>query len=79
MAKKEKDTRWRVLDIFENGVKAEIAKGFLEENGIMTILRDSTSPYGGDAYFGQSGPKELLVAKEDEEEARRLLKEKNKE
>ena len=75
----EKDTEWEVLDIFENGVKAEIVRGFLEENGIMTIVRDSTSPYGGDAYFGQSGPKELLVAKEDENEAKRLLEEKNKE
>jgi len=77
MGKKEKDTKWIVLDIFENGVKAEIVKGFLEENGITTILRDSTSPYGGDGIFGQSAPKELLVIKEDEDEARKLLKEKN--
>jgi len=68
---------WKVLDVFENGVKAEIVKGFLEENGIMAVIRDSTNPYGGNAYFGQSGLKELLVTEEDENEARRLLSEKN--
>lgn len=68
-----KEERWVVLDVFENGVSAEIAMGYLKENGIMTIIRDSTSPYGGTIYFGQSGPKEVLVSENDLEEARELL------
>lgn len=68
-----KEEKWVVLDTFENGVSAEIAMGYLKENGIMTIIRDSTSPYGGTIYFGQSGPKEVLVAENDLEEARQLL------
>ncbi len=74
MAEEEK---WVVLDVFENGMKAEIVKGFLEENGIFSRVRGSTTPYGGTAYFGQTGPKELLVLKNELEEAKRLLKEKN--
>ncbi len=72
---------WTVLDIFENGTSAEIAKGFLEENGIETKIRDSTVPYGGSMILGESGPKELLVKVEDLEEAKALLDEvkKNKE
>jgi hypothetical protein len=73
------DEKWVVLELYENGVKAEIAKGFLEENGFLVQMRDSTVPYGGSAYFGQESPKELLVRKEDLEEAKKLLEEIKKE
>ncbi len=69
------EKEWVVLELYENGVKAEIVRGFLEENGIFSRLRDSTVPYGGSAYFGQESPKELLVYKEDLERARKLLEE----
>ena len=71
----KEDENWVVLELYENGVKAEIAKGFLEKNGFLVQIRDSTVPYGGSAYFGQGSPKELLVRKEDLEEAKKLLKE----
>ncbi len=74
MAKEEK---WVVVDVFENGMKAEIVRGFLEENGVLSRVRGSTTPYGGTAYFGQTGPKEVLVLEDDLEEAKRLLEEKN--
>ncbi|WP_456399992.1 putative signal transducing protein [Mesoaciditoga sp.] len=64
-----------VLEFYESGIKAEIAKGFLEENGIFVQMRDSTVPYGGSAYFGQESPKELLVLKEDLQKAKKLLEE----
>ncbi len=70
-----KKTEWTVLDIFENGTSAEIARGFLEENGIEAKIRDSTVPYGGSMIFGESGPKELLVKVEELEEAQSLLDE----
>ncbi|MCL4407439.1 MAG: DUF2007 domain-containing protein [Thermotogae bacterium] len=70
-----KKTEWSVLDIFENGTSAEIARGFLEENGIEAKIRDSTVPYGGSVIFGESGPKELLVKVEELEEAKSLLDE----
>lgn len=70
-----KKEEWTVLDVFENGTSAEIARGFLEENGIDTKIRDSTVPYGGSIIFGESGPKELLVKVEELEEARSLLDE----
>jgi len=70
-----KKVEWTVLDIFENGTSAEIARGFLEENGIDAKIRDSTVPYGGSIIFGESGPKELLVKVEDLEEAKSLLDE----
>ncbi|WP_036226155.1 DUF2007 domain-containing protein [Mesoaciditoga lauensis] len=76
---KDNEDKWVVLELYENGIKAEIAKGFLEENGIFVQIRDSTVPYGGSAYFGQESPKELLVLKENLEEAKKLLEEiKNK-
>ncbi len=78
MSKDDKN-KWVVLELYENGIKAEIVKGFLEENGIFVQMRDSTVPYGGSAYFGQESPKELLVLKENLEEAKKLLEEiKNK-
>jgi len=70
-----KKIEWTVLDIFENGTSAEIARGFLEENGIEAKIRDSTVPYGGSIIFGESGPKELLVKVEELEEAKSLLDE----
>ena len=76
---KDENKKWVVLNMYENGIKAEIVKGFLEENGILVQLRDSTVPYGGSAYFGQESPKELLVLKEELEEAKKLLEEIKKE
>ncbi|BBJ27346.1 putative signal transducing protein [Athalassotoga saccharophila] len=70
---------WEVLNIFENETKAQIVKGFLNENGIEAKIRDSTVPYGGSAIFGSTGPKELLVKSEDLEEARSLINEINRE
>ncbi len=72
-----KEEKWVVLNVFENGVKAEIVKGFLEENGITSRVRGSTTPYGGTAYFGQTGPKEVLVLEDELEEAQKLLEEKD--
>ncbi len=71
----EGDENLVVLEFYESGIKAEIVKGFLEENGIFVQMRDSTVPYGGSAYFGQESPKELLVLKEDLQKAQELLKE----
>ncbi|HEU24043.1 MAG TPA: DUF2007 domain-containing protein [Mesoaciditoga lauensis] len=73
-----KNEKWEVLDIFENDTKAQIVKGFLNENGIEAEIRDSTIPYGGSAIFGATGPKELLVKSEDLEEARSLIDEINR-
>lgn len=64
---------WEVLEIFENDTKAQIVKGFLNDNGIEARIRDSTVPYGGSIIFGASGPKELLVKTEDLEEAKILM------
>ena len=44
-----------------NRVEAELIKGYLEAEGIRVIFRPSTEPYGGEAYFGDTGPLEILV------------------
>ncbi len=74
-----KKEEWVVLDVFENATQAEIVKGFLEENGILSEIRDSTVPYGGTAIFGETGPKELIVQTENLEEAKTLIEEIKKE
>lgn len=52
---------YRTVKLAQNNVEAEIIKGFLEAEGINVILKPSTQPYGGIAYFGDTGPIEVQV------------------
>ena len=52
---------YRTVKLAQNSVEAELIKGFLETEGINVVLKPSTQPYGGVAYFGDTGPVEVQV------------------
>jgi len=52
---------FRTIKLAQNRVEAELIKGFLEAEGINVNLKPSTQPYGGIAYFGDTGPVEVQV------------------
>jgi len=53
--------QYRTVKLTQNRVEAELIKGFLEAEGINVVLKPSTQPYGGVAYFGDTGPVEVQV------------------
>lgn len=64
------------LKTYPNRIEADIAKGFLEENGIKAMI--SADDAGGmrpDMLWGTGGAR-LMVREGDREEALRLLEEK---
>ena len=52
--------QYQKVMLASNRVEAELIKNYLEAEGIRVILRPSTEPYGGEAYFGDTGPLEIL-------------------
>gem|GEM_PF-914733 len=42
-------------------MEAELIRGHLEAEGIRVILKPTTEPYGGEAYFGDSAGVEIQV------------------
>ncbi|GEM_PF-34626 len=56
-----------------NRVEAELLRGHLEAQGIQVVLKPSTFPYGGEAYFGDTGPFEVQVREDQVPEARRVI------
>lgn len=52
---------YRTVELARNRMEAELIKGYLEAEGIDVILKPSTQPYGGEAYFGDTGPVDIQV------------------
>ena len=64
---------YRTVKLAQNNVEAEIIKGFLEAEGIKVILKPSTQPYGGIAYFGDTGPIEVQVKENQMLQAKSII------
>jgi hypothetical protein len=65
--------KYRTLKVVANRVEAELIRGYLEAEGIRVLLRPATSPYGGEAYFGDTGPFEVQVPEGHFARARGIL------
>ncbi len=65
--------KYRTVKVAKNRVEAEMIKSYLEAEGIRVILRPSTMPYGGEAYFGDTGPVEILVPEGSFSQARGIV------
>jgi len=65
--------RYKTVKIASNKVEAELIRGYLEAEGIGVILKPSTFPYGGEAYFGDTGPFEIQVPEERLPDAQRII------
>ncbi len=42
-------------------MEAELIRGHLEAEGIKVVLKSTTEPYGGEAYFGDSAGVDIQV------------------
>ncbi len=65
--------QYQKVMLASNRVEAELIKSYLEAEGIKVILRPSTEPYGGEAYFGDTGPLEILVPQPLVQKARLVI------
>lgn len=65
--------KYRTVKVAANRIEAELIKGHLEAEGIRVLLRPSTMPYGGEAYFGDTGPVEIQVPEGSFARARGIL------
>ena len=72
-ARKTTTLRYKTVRLAANRVEAELIKGYLEAEGIGVILKPSTFPYGGEAYFGDTGPFEIQVPEERFADAQRII------
>ncbi len=69
-----KDEDWTIVCVTYDYLEAEIIKDLLESGGIPVVLRSSkVSPYP--VNVGKIGEIKILVKDEDEEIARKLIKE----
>ncbi|MCX7668432.1 MAG: DUF2007 domain-containing protein, partial [Atribacterota bacterium] len=64
---------YQTVKLAGNKIEAELIKGYLESEGIGVILKPSTFPYGGEAYFGDTGPFEIQVPEERLLDAQRII------
>ncbi|NLJ49643.1 MAG: DUF2007 domain-containing protein [Candidatus Atribacteria bacterium] len=64
---------YRTVKLAQNNIEAELIKGFLEAEGINVILKPSTQPYGGIAYFGDTGPIEVQVKENQMLQAKSII------
>ena len=64
---------YRTVKLAQNNIEAELIKGFLEAEGINVILKPSTQPYGGIAYFGDTGPIEVQVKENQVLQAKSII------
>ena len=64
---------YRTVKLAQNNIEAELIKGFLEAEGIKVILKPSTQPYGGIAYFGDTGPIEVQVKENQMLQAKSII------
>jgi Zn-dependent membrane protease YugP len=60
---------WESIMKTKNAVQVEIARGFLEENGIVAVVMDKKDS----SYSNIFGYVELLVPRQDAEAAKALL------
>ncbi|HAX98851.1 MAG TPA: hypothetical protein DCY12_08210 [Candidatus Atribacteria bacterium] len=65
---------YRTIKLAQNNLEAELIKGFLEAEGIKVILKPSTQPYGGIAYFGDTGPIEVQVKENQILQAKSIIR-----
>ncbi len=65
---------YRTVKLAQNNLEAELIKGFLEAEGIKAILKPSTQPYGGIAYFGDTGPIEVQVKENQVLQAKSIIR-----
>ncbi|MEN3186878.1 MAG: class II aldolase/adducin family protein [Atribacterota bacterium] len=72
-SKERLSTSYKTLKLAGNKVEAELIRGHLENEGIGVILKPSTFPYGGEAYFGDTGPFEIQVPEERLLDAQRII------
>lgn len=66
---------WRVIMTFTFATEAHIAKGYLEANGIDTIIQDEMTAQINSFYSNAIGGVKLLVSVENYEAGIELLKE----
>ena len=64
---------YQTVKLAQNNIEAELIKGFLEAEGINVILKPSTQPYGGIAYFGDTGPIEVRVKENQVLQAKSII------
>ncbi|HHT11156.1 MAG: DUF2007 domain-containing protein [Atribacterota bacterium] len=64
---------YQTVKLAQNNIEAELIKGFLEAEGINVILKPSTQPYGGIAYFGDTGPIEVQVKENQVLQAKSII------
>jgi hypothetical protein len=64
---------YRTVKLAQNNIEAELIKGFLEAEVIKVILKPSTQPYGGIAYFGDTGPIEVQVKENQMLQAKSII------
>lgn len=65
--------RYRTVRIAAHRLEAELIRGYLEAEGIRVLLKPATQPYGGEAYFGDTGPVEVQVPEGSFARARGIL------
>jgi hypothetical protein len=67
---KEADNVWTVVYVAPNRPIAEMIKGFLKEEGILSMLRPIGTP-----HYGESANVEILVSNVEAEEATQIIQE----
>lgn len=72
-SQEQPSTSYQTVKLAGNKIEAELIKGYLESEGIGVILKPSTFPYGGEAYFGDTGPFEIQVPEERLLDAQRII------
>ncbi|HSV30620.1 MAG TPA: DUF2007 domain-containing protein [Atribacteraceae bacterium] len=65
--------KYRSIITVSHRMEAELIKGHLEAEGVLVLLRPSTEPYGGEAFFGDAGPLEILVPEDQAERASSVI------
>jgi hypothetical protein len=69
-----KSDKWVLLDKVNGSFKAEILKGFLESQGIDTVLsQEGAAHYGYALTVGPMGEVEILVPSRELEHAQQVL------
>ena len=67
------EPRWEVVEIVNDSIQAELLRGFLEAQGIETIISKEGAGHALGLTIGMMGESQLLVRSEDKQSAMKIL------